>query len=150
MCSATESPSAAAASTRRASVATRDRGHSGPKVRIEDVGSLKRVQEDVRRWRLERRHETDVIRMLVRDEKVRPAEVNGERVQGRPHGIEAFGPVHPGVDHEKTILAADHIGVDGPQGIPGERDFDAMDVRIDFLQHSPILSRVASFVSSHV
>jgi hypothetical protein len=73
--------------------------------------------------------------VTVGDEEVCPAEVNGESLQRRPHDIEAFGPVHTGIDHEKPIPAADHIGIDGLQRVSGKRDFDAMDVRKDFLRH---------------
>jgi hypothetical protein len=77
--------------------------------------------------------------MAVRDEEIRAVEVNGKLLERRPHGFEAFGPVHAGVDHEAPIPAPDQIGVDGPERVPGERYFHPIDVVEDFRHHAQYL-----------
>src|SRR4030042_5022518 len=80
-----------------------------------------------------------MIRMSVRDKKIRPVEIDAEFPQGRPHDLDTFRPVHPGVDHEAPIRASNHVGIDGPQRVPGERDLDAVYVWKDLFHLSSLL-----------
>jgi hypothetical protein len=80
------------------------------------------------------------IREPVGDEEIRPAEVDGQRPERLPHGVQALRPVHARVDHQAPVRAPNQVGIDGPQGISGQWDLDPMDVGSDLVDHTGLHS----------
>ena len=76
-----------------------------------------------------------MIGMDMGDEKIRSFQIDVQFMQGTPHGPKAFLTVHPRIDHQKAVFAADQVRVDRLQGIARQGDFGPEDVGKNLFSH---------------
>jgi len=76
---------------------------------------LARADQRPRPRPVQRRHEADVIGMHVRDEEIRPLQIDPELVKPGSQCAFALRHVHPRVDHQGPAPAGNHPAVDRPE-----------------------------------